>query len=168
MDITLVVAVAKNGVIGSDGGMPWRLSTDLKRFKMLTLGKPMVMGRKTFDAIGKALPGRTSIVVTRDATWQGEGAVAVRDLETAFDTARAIAKADGVDEICVVGGGEIYRQALGQATKLCLTEVDLEPDGDTFFTFDRQPWGLISQEHVPAGEKDSAPTTYCVFARSDP
>ncbi|MEL6947107.1 MAG: dihydrofolate reductase, partial [Pseudomonadota bacterium] len=109
----------------------------------------------------------TSIVVTRDERWQGEGAVAVRSLDIAFETARAVAASDGVEEICVVGGGEIYRQAMAHATRLCLTEVQMEPEGDTYFSFDRDAWGLVSKEEVPAGEKDSAPTVYSVYVRPD-
>lgn len=105
--ISIVVAVAENGIIGADGDMPWQLSTDLKRFKALTLGKPMIMGRKTFEAIGKPLPGRTSIVVTQDKSWQAAGVVPVQSLEAAIELANEIALAAGVDELCVVGGGNL-------------------------------------------------------------
>ncbi|MEO0548215.1 MAG: dihydrofolate reductase [Pseudomonadota bacterium] len=166
MDIVIVVAVAKNGVIGMDGGMPWRLSTDLKRFKVLTLGKPMIMGRKTFESIGKPLPGRTSIVVTRDTEWQSPGVVAIDDLDKALTAATEIATADGVSEICVVGGGEIYRQTLDRATRLCVTEVDAEPEGDTTFPpIDDAQWIMVFTETVPPGERDTAATTYRVYER---
>ncbi|MEL6735560.1 MAG: dihydrofolate reductase [Pseudomonadota bacterium] len=166
MDIVIVVAVAKNGVIGMDGGMPWRLSTDLKRFKVLTLGKPMIMGRKTFESIGKPLPGRTSIVVTRDTDWQSPGVVAIDGLDKALAAATEIAAADGVSEICVVGGGEIYRQTLDRATRLCVTEVDAEPEGDTTFPpIDDAQWIIVSTEAVPPGERDTAATTYRVYER---
>ncbi|MEM1039016.1 MAG: dihydrofolate reductase [Pseudomonadota bacterium] len=168
MDIVIVVAVAKNGVIGMEGGMPWRLSTDLKRFKALTLGKPMIMGRKTFDSIGRPLPGRTSIVVTRDTDWQSPGVVAIDSLDKALAAAAEIAAADGVNEICVVGGGEIYRQTLNQATRLCVTEVDAEPEGDTTFPqIDHVQWTKVSSESVPPGENDSAATSYTVYERQD-
>ena len=131
--ISIVVAVAENGVIGLEGDMPWHLSTDLKRFKDLTLGKPMIMGRKTFMAIGQALPGRTSIVITRDKSWQAEGVVPVHSLQTAFELAEQIAQSDGVDELCIVGGGEIYRQSIEHADVIHLTQVHAQPTGDTVF-----------------------------------
>jgi len=166
VDIVMVVAVAKNGVIGRDGDMPWRLSSDLKRFKALTLGKPMIMGRKTFESIGKPLPGRTSIVVTRDKTWQAPGVVTVQTLETAFAVAEEVAQADGIKEICVVGGGEIYRQAMDRATHLYVTEVEAKPHGDTSFPeIDPAVWTEISSESFPKGERDSARTIYTVYQR---
>lgn len=164
--VSLVVAVSRNGVIGSDGDMPWRLSTDLKRFKALTLGKPMIMGRKTFDSIGKALPGRTSIIVTRDRNWQAEGVVPVHSLDDAFALAEQIAMAQNIDEICVVGGGEIYAQSMPRADVLHVTEVHAEPKGDTIFPeIDNAIWSITCEEDVPAGEKDSAATTYRVYER---
>ncbi|MFD0917627.1 dihydrofolate reductase [Pseudahrensia aquimaris] len=166
VDVSIVVAAAENGVIGADGDMPWRLSTDLQRFKKLTLGKPMIMGRKTFDSIGKALPGRTSIVVTRDSEWQAEGVVAVGSLDKAFDLALEIANADGVDELCVVGGGQIYAQAMDRADVLHVTTVHASPQGDTVFpAIDLAVWQAVHEEPVPAGEKDSATTTYRVYRR---
>lgn len=164
--ISIVVAVAANDVIGNDGGMPWKLSTDLKRFKALTMGKPMIMGRKTFDSVGKALPGRTSVVVTRDPSWQAEGVVPVQSLDVAIELAQEIAKANGADEICIVGGGEIYRQAMDKADVLHVTRVEATPDGDTFFPkIDPDHWQQISSENVPEGEKDSVATRYLVYKR---
>lgn len=164
--IVMVVAVARNNVIGSSGDMPWRLSTDLKRFKALTLGKPMIMGRKTFESIGKPLPGRTSIVVTRDKQWQSEGVVPVQSLESALDLAREIAATNAVQEICVVGGGEIYRQALEQADILHVTRVHAEPQGDTVFPdIDEAIWVETFREDIHKGEKDTAETTYLIFKR---
>lgn len=167
VSISLVVAVAENGVIGASGDMPWRLSTDLQRFKKLTLGKPMIMGRKTFDSIGKALPGRTTLVVTRDREWQREGVVVVGGLDAALELAREIALADDGDEICVVGGGEIYAQAMQYADTLHVTEVHAQPDGDTYFPkIDEAVWSLDHRETIPEGEKDTAGTTYKVFKRA--
>ncbi len=164
---SIVVAVASNNVIGNDDAMPWHLSTDLKRFKALTLGKPMIMGRKTFEAIGGALPGRTSIVVTRDKNWQAPGGVPAGSLEIALEVGREIAEADGVDEICIAGGGEIYRQAIELADVVHLTRVHATPEGDTVFPeIDMAVWSLISSEDIPSGPKDSAATTYCVYKRS--
>ena len=164
--ISIVVAVAENGVIGLEGDMPWHLSTDLKRFKDLTLGKPMIMGRKTFMAIGQALPGRTSIVITRDKSWQAEGGVPVHSLQTAFELAEQIAQSDGVDELCIVGGGEIYRQSIEHADVIHLTQVHAQPTGDTVFpTIDPDIWELVKEEKIPSGPKDSAETTYLVYER---
>ncbi|MEN0041702.1 MAG: dihydrofolate reductase [Pseudomonadota bacterium] len=164
--VAIIVAAAENGVIGADGDMPWRLSSDLKRFKALTIGKPMIMGRRTFASIGKALPGRTSIVVTRDKSYQAEGAVVVNALDQAFDLAHEIAVASGVDEIAIVGGGQIYAQTLDRADIVHLTTVHAKPQGDTVFPeLNSQLWALEHEEAVPAGPKDSEATTYRVYRR---
>ena len=162
--ISLVVAMANNNVIGRDGDMPWRLSTDLKRFKALTLGKPMIMGRKTFDSIGKALPGRTNIVVTRNQDWQAEGTVPVQTLEMALELAAQCPGGD--EEISIVGGGEIYRQAIQNADILHVTHVDAAPDGDTHFpAIDLDEWRETHSEDIPKGEKDTAETRYAIYRR---
>lgn len=164
--VSIVVAAAENQVIGHDGDMPWRLSTDLRRFKALTMGKPMIMGRKTFEAIGKPLPGRTSIVVTRDQQWQALGAVPVSSLDAALEIAREIAQASGEDEICIVGGGEIYRQAMQVADIIHLTRVHAMPDGDTRFpVIDEAEWSETHREEVPLGENDTYVTTYLIYER---
>ncbi|MDD9909243.1 MAG: dihydrofolate reductase [Ahrensia sp.] len=164
--LSIVVAAADNDVIGADGDMPWRLSTDLKRFKRLTLGKPMIMGRKTFEAIGKPLPGRVSIVVTRDRGWQAQGAVVASSIDMAVDLARQLAAAQGVDEVCVVGGGQIYETLLPQSDVLHVTRVHVTPDGDTTFpAIDPDDWSLQHEEPVPASESDSAATTYRIYRR---
>ncbi|MEE9315061.1 MAG: dihydrofolate reductase [Rhizobiaceae bacterium] len=169
MTIIMVVAVASNNVIGNDGDMPWRLSTDLKRFKALTLGKPIIMGRKTFQSIGKPLPGRTSIVVTRDGAWQAEGVVPVQSIESAIAIAGEVAKASDGNEICIVGGGEIYRQAMDVADVLHVTRVHGEPEGDTVFpVIDPRFWKELSREDFPIGEKDTVKTTYVVYQRISP
>ncbi|MCJ8307538.1 MAG: dihydrofolate reductase [Rhizobiaceae bacterium] len=166
IQISIVVAVAENDVIGFDGDMPWQLSTDLKRFKALTIGKPMIMGRKTFAAIGSALPGRTSIVITRDTEWQAEGVVPVHSIETAIALAKEVAQSQGGDEICIVGGGNIYQQSIDMADVIHLTRVHATPTGDTVFPkIDSQKWQEVSREEVPAGEKDTAETTYIVYQR---
>ena len=165
--IVLVAAVARNGIIGSDGDMPWKLSTDLKRFKALTMGKPMIMGRKTFQAIGGALPGRTSIVVTRDPSFSAEGAETAGSVDAALKMAADIAARTGAGEICVIGGGEIYRQTIDHADRLEITQVMAEPSGDTTFpAIDPDRWRVASQEDVPAGEKDSYPTRFIVYERA--
>ena len=166
--VTLVVAVARNGVIGRDGEMPWRLSTDLKRFKAVTMGKPVVMGRKTYQSIGKALPGRLNIVVTRDPAFRADDAEIFTSLEAALEGARQHAAADGQSEICVIGGGEIYRQALPAAHTIHYTRVASEPQGDTRFPeLDPKVWTLASEESFPAGDKDTAATNYMVYRRMD-
>ena len=129
MLISIIVAVAKNGVIGKDNQLLWRLPDDLKRFKQLTLGHPMIMGRKTFESIGKPLPGRTSIVITNQKDFSVEGILVAHSLDEALNIARGLEE----KEAFIIGGGEIYKQALPLTDHLYVTEVDLVIDGDTFF-----------------------------------
>lgn len=131
-DLVLIVARADNGVIGRDGAMPWHLSADLKRFKRLTVGKPVIMGRKTFESIGRPLPGRHNIVLTRDATWRAEGVTVVANLAEAIAAAGLNPKARA-ETIFVIGGADVYAQAMPSATRIELTEVHAAPDGDTVF-----------------------------------
>ncbi|SMH46241.1 dihydrofolate reductase [Mesorhizobium australicum] len=167
MDVVIHAAVAENGVIGADGGLPWRLSSDLKRFKAGTMGRPVIMGRKTFEGIGKPLPGRLNIVVTRDRGWSHEGVETAGSLDEAIRLATARARCmTGVDEIAVIGGGEIYAQALPLADRLHITHVLAEPAGDTRFpAIDASVWTAKTCEDVPAGERDSHATRYCVYER---
>ena len=168
MHIAIYVAIAENGVIGSKGGLPWRLSTDLKRFKAGTIGKPIVMGRKTWESFPKRpLPGRLNIVVTRDKAYRAEGAETVSSLRDAIALAEIRGRCmAAVDEICVIGGGEIYHQALPLADRLHVTHVLARVDGDTVFpTIDPAVWRLASSEDVPPGEKDSHATRYAVYER---
>ena len=139
--ITLVLAMAKNGVIGKGGAIPWRIADDLKRFKQLTLGKPVIMGRKTWDSLPKKpLPGRDNIVVTRQRDWSAEGAINASSLDEALAKSR---------DVNVIGGGEIYHEALAHADRIELTEVHRDFDGDAHFTFDRSDWREIAREdHV--------------------
>lgn len=161
MSIELVVAVSDNDVIGSGGDMPWRLSTDLKRFKALTLGKPIVMGRKTWESVGRPLPGRRNIVITRQTGYRAEGAECVGSLEDAL----ALAGSDSGD-VAIIGGGEIYRQAMAFADRLHVTHVHAQLDGDTRFPpIASSVWTAVSKEEVPSGEKDDYPTTYVVYER---
>lgn len=167
MHVAIYVAIAENGVIGRDGGLPWRLSTDLKRFRADTMGKPIIMGRKTYEGIGRPLPGRLNIVVTRDKTWRAEGVEVAHSLEAAVQlaTVRAGRMAD-VDEVCVIGGGEIYAQAMLLADRLHVTHVLAAVDGDAYFPpIDPDSWHIVSSHDVPAGEKDSHPTRYSVYER---
>jgi dihydrofolate reductase len=167
MDVVIHVAIAENGVIGRDGGLPWRLSTDLKRFKAETMGKPIVMGRKTHEGLGRPLPGRLNIVVTRDKAWRGEGVEVVHSLDEAIRLATARGRCmAGADEICIIGGGEIYAQALPLADRLDVTHVLASVDGDTFFPpIDPGEWRVACSREVPAGEKDSHATRFTVYER---
>ncbi|HMQ57221.1 MAG TPA: dihydrofolate reductase [Rhizobiaceae bacterium] len=164
--VSLVVAVAENGVIGNEGGLPWRLSTDLKRFKALTIGKPVIMGRKTFESIGKPLPGRPNIVVTRDTRFAAQGVIAVGSIDHALARAAELSREANVGEICVIGGGEIYRQALDKADILHITHVLARVDGDTRFPpIDPARWGIVAQEDIPSGPRDNFPTRFVTYAR---
>ncbi|MGV6902678.1 dihydrofolate reductase [Brucella amazoniensis] len=164
--VSIVVAASENNVIGQENDMPWRLSTDLKRFKALTLGKPAIMGRRTWQSLGRPLPGRANIVITRDADFRAEGAEVVGSLEDALALARKFAAEGGVDEICVIGGGQIYVQAMPLADRLHLTRVLSVIEGDTYFPeINPQDWQLLSSEDVPAGDKDSYPTRYMLYER---
>ena len=164
--VSLVVAVARNGVIGRDGGLPWKLSSDLKRFKANTIGRPVVMGRKTYQSIGRPLPGRDNIVVTRDRTFAPEGVYVADSTQNALGLARAKAAEGHVSEVCVIGGGELYRQTIGAADKLVVTFVAAEVEGDTKFPdIDPGTWVEVSSETHPAGEKDSHATRHVVYER---
>ncbi|NLS20828.1 dihydrofolate reductase [Rhizobium sp. P40RR-XXII] len=163
---TIVVAVSRNGIIGREGDMPWRLSSDLKRFKAMTLGKPVVMGRKTFQSIGRPLPGRPNIVITRDTGFSVEGIAVVHSLEEGIEAASRLARESDVDEICILGGGEIYRQAIGVADRLLITHVEADVEGDTAFpAVDPAIWQAESELAVPAGEKDTYPTRFVSYFR---
>ncbi len=169
MEIVLVVAIAENGVIGADGAIPWRLKSDMKRFKALTVNKPVVMGRKTFISIGRPLPGRTNIVVTRDPDFRAAGAVVTHS----FRDARAIALGDALrrfaTEIAIIGGAEIYAQWMDDADRLEITEVHASPEGDTrFATIDAKMWEEVSRVRNPAGEGDSADFSYVTYRRRRP
>ncbi len=164
--VEMVVAIARNGIIGRDGDMPWRLSTDLKRFKSITFGCPVIMGRKTFQSIGKPLPGRSNIVVTRDAGFTADGVYSAASPVAALDLARERARSDGTERVFIIGGGEIYRQLLPLADRLHVTFVDAEPEGDTRFPqIDETNWTVEHAEDVPAGPKDSAATRYVIYRR---
>lgn len=164
--LSIVAAVARNRVIGRDGGLPWRLSSDLKRFKALTMGKPIIMGRKTWDSLGRPLPGRPHVVVTRNGAFSEPGVERAESLAAAIARAEALADDAGAGEVCVIGGGEIYRQAIGCADRLHLTHVEAEFDGDTVFPeIDPSVWECVREERLPAGERDSHATRYAVYRR---
>ncbi len=163
---TIIAAVSRNGGIGREGGLPWRLSTDLKRFKASTLGKPVIVGRKTFEPFGKALPGRPNIVITRDHDYKPVDARVVHSLVEAYELAEQIAGEIGAEEICVIGGGNIYRQAMDDADRLLITHVETDVDGDTSFPpIDAGLWQSVEEIAVPAGEKDNYPTRFVTYVR---
>jgi dihydrofolate reductase len=140
MTVTLIAAVARNGVIGADGGIPWHLPEDFAHFKATTLGHTLVMGRATYDSIGRPLPGRTTIVLTRDPDWRADGVTTAASLE------EALARAEG--DVFVAGGAAVYGAALPYADEQVLSEVDLEPVGDTFYpSYDEADWPEVSREH---------------------
>jgi dihydrofolate reductase len=162
---TLMVAMARNRVIGRNNKLPWYLPEDLKYFKRTTLGKPMVMGRKTFESVGRPLPGRANLVVTRNTAWQHPGVRVFHDLASAYRGAEAQAEIDGVDEVMVIGGGEIFTEALPGADRLYLTQVHAEVAGDAYFPeIDWDQWREISREDFTAS--DNNPYDYS-FVRYD-
>jgi dihydrofolate reductase len=168
--IVLIVAVAENGVIGAGGTIPWRLKSDMQRLKAMTMGKPIVMGRKTFESFPRRpLPGRTNIVVTRDAAYRAAGAV----VTTSFADAEAIATGDALrrfaTEIAIIGGAEIYAQWMGRADRLEITEVHARPNGDTRFpAIDPADWQEVARLRNPAGPDNSADFSYVTFRRRSP
>src|SRR5690554_2290980 len=131
--IALIAGVAENGVIGNDQTIPWRVPSDMAFFKQTTMGKPIVMGRKQYETVGKPLPGRTNIVVTRQRGYQPDGVLVFHDVDAALEKAREVAAADGVDEIMIIGGGELYGQLMDRADRLYITHIDLAPTGDVRF-----------------------------------
>jgi dihydrofolate reductase len=166
MEVVLIVAVAENGVIGAGGAISWRLKTDQQRFKMMTMGKPVVMGRKTFISLRRPLPGRTNIVITRDANFRAAGAV----VTTSFTDARAVATGDALrrfaTEIAVIGGAEIYAQWMACADRLEITEVHARPEGDTHVgAIDPAVWEEVTRARNPAGPDDSADFSYVTYRR---
>lgn len=164
--LVLVAAVARNGVIGANKGLPWRLSSDLKRFKALTWGKPLVMGRKTYLTIGRALPGRETIVVTRDPRFAAPGVFVVHELEAALDLAAERARVIGSDEIVVAGGGQIYAQTIGRAERLFITEVAVDAKGETRFPpIDPDKWREVRREKGERGPHDEAEFAFVEYER---
>jgi len=165
MEIVFVVAIAENGVIGAHGAIPWRLKSDMRRFKALTMGKPVVMGRKTFVSLRQPLSGRTNIVITRDADFRKPGAV----VTTSVANARVIAYGDAlrrsVTEIVVIGGAEIYAQWMDSADRLEVTEVHAAPRGDTWFKIDKARWEEVARVRHPGGADDSADFSYVTYRR---
>ena len=161
------IARARNGVIGRDGGMPWRLKSDLAIFRAITMGKPVIMGRKTWESLPKRpLVGRTNIVLSRDGSFEPNGCVVCEDFAEAVGIARDQAEDDGAREICVIGGASLFELALPKARRIYLTEVDAEVEGDVLFPpFDEADWIETKREFHPAGEKDDYDFTFRVLER---
>ena len=166
--LALVVARAANGVIGRKGDLPWRLKSDLALFKANTLGKPVIMGRKTWDSLPrKPLPGRMNLVLSMDGSFEPEQAVVCESFLEAVQMAREQAQEDGVDEVCVIGGRALFEMALPKAKRLYLTEVDASPEGDvTFPAFDESAWTEVRREAYPAGEGDDHAFVFRVLERT--
>jgi dihydrofolate reductase len=163
--ISLIVAMDDRQGIGHHGSLPWRLSTDMKRFKAITMGHHLIMGRKTYETIGRLLPGRKMIIITRNMAYKADGCLIARSLEEAL----RLAKEGGETEVLVIGGGEIYRQALPMADRIYLTNVHTQVPADVFFPeLIMNDWQETCREEISAGEKDSYPTTFRVLERKRP
>ena len=162
----IVAAVARNRVIGADNKLLWRLSSDLRRFKALTIGKPLVMGRKTFQSIGRVLPGRETIVLTRDRSFSPDGGLVAHSLEAALTLAAQRAAAMGADAIVIAGGGELYAETIDRANRLAITEVALEPEGDARFPpIDASVWREVRREKGVRGPRDDADFDFVDYER---
>ncbi|MBN9005007.1 MAG: dihydrofolate reductase [Rhizobiales bacterium] len=169
LDVVLIVAVAKNGAIGAANGIPWRLKADQQRLKAMTMGKPIVMGRKTFISLRRPLPGRTNIVITRDPNFSAAGAVVTRSLADALVVAKGDALRRFATEIAVIGGAEIYAASMPLADRLEVTEVHVEVDGDTFFpAIDPSVWQETARSRNKATADDTADYSYVTYRRLAP
>lgn len=166
MKLALIVAVAQNRVIGRDNKLPWYLPNDLKYFKQTTLGKPVIMGRKTYESIGKPLPGRTNIVITRQAGYQPEGVKVVGTVEDAIKVAESVCLIDGQEEAMVMGGAEIYGLTLPHCERLYLTEVHAEVDGDAWFPeYEKSEWKEVTREDFKAEGPNPFDYSFVVYER---
>ena len=166
--IALVAARARNGVIGKDGALPWRLKSDLALFKATTFGKPVIMGRKTWDSLPKRpLPGRLNVVLSRSGDFEPQHAVVCETLGEALAISREHAEEDGMAEVCVIGGTAIFEMALPRAKRLYLTEVDADVEGDAYFpVLNEADWTEVRREEHPAGEGDDYAFVYRVLERN--
>jgi len=163
---SLIVAVSENGIIGKDNDMPWKISSDLQYFKKVTMDKPVIMGRKTFESIGKPLPGRVNIVITRDTNFTAEGVITAHSVDMALDVAKSMAEVKKIKEVMVIGGAQIYELCLPEADRLYLTRIHAEIDGDTSFAdLNPKEWIEYSREDHQAGEKDSHDYSFIVLDR---
>jgi dihydrofolate reductase len=167
MRTSLIVAMADNHTIGLEGGMPWHISADLKHFKRVTMGAPVVMGRKTYESIGRALPGRANIVITRNKEYTLPDADVVGDIAAALRKARAIAEIGGGDEVFVIGGAEIYALAMHEADRIYLTRIHAEFPGDAFFPeLDEGGWHEVARETHPPESEDGPSFSFTVLDRA--
>ena len=164
--IALVVAKAENGAIGRGGELPWHLRSDMRYFREITMGKPIIMGRLTYKSLPRVLDGRLNIVLTRNAAFEPPGAIMTYNLEEALDVARRAAAKVGVDEIMIIGGEDVFREVLPQADRIYLTEVHASPKADTWFPdLDPNEWREVSREAHPAGPKDDHDFSFVVLDR---
>ncbi|HIF52251.1 MAG TPA: type 3 dihydrofolate reductase [Thiotrichaceae bacterium] len=160
MQLSIIVAMDRNRVIGRGDTLPWHISTDLKNFKKITMGNPIIMGRKTHESIGRPLPGRENIILTRDKNYTSEGCTVLHSMDEIFEHCKE------VDEVMITGGSEIYKLSLEQATRLYLTEVHTEIEGDTFFPeFDRSEWREVSREDHSSDEKNEFDYSFVLLER---
>lgn len=164
--LVIIAAVAKNGIIGRDNGLIWRLKSDMKHFRALTLGKPVLMGRRTYDSIGKPLPGRLCIVLTRQHGFRAEGVRVAHSLDQAFSLAGQAAQEMGVGEVMVAGGAAVYAETMPHAVRMELTEVGLSPEGDALFpAIDRKQWRETRREAHSAGPEDESAFAFVTYVR---
>jgi dihydrofolate reductase len=162
MTISLIVAVADNGVIGhADDPLPWRQSADLRRYRAITTGHPIIMGRKTYETIGKPLPDRTNIIVSRNPAYTAEGCTITTSIEAALQVARDT----GTDEAFIIGGGALFAATLSLVEKLYITEVHAQPEGDTYFRFDARDWVVTQRQDYEADEKNQYPYSFVDYVR---
>jgi len=160
MKLAIIVAMDEQGLIGRDNDLPWKLSADLKYFRSITMGKPLVMGRNTHESIGRPLPGRKNIILTSDLNYQAEGCTVVHSLD------EAIQECDDVEEVMVMGGASLYKQFLDRADRLYLTHVHASLEGDTWFPeWDKNHWQEVSREDFPANDKNQYPYSFAVYER---
>lgn len=166
MKRSMIVAMAQNRVIGINNKLPWYLPNDLKYFKRATMGKPIIMGRKTYESIGKPLPGRTNIVITRNTDWQAEGVKVAHSLDEAYRLAEAIAEIDGHDELMIIGGDQIYQNSLPDVDRIYLTKVHAEVQGDAWFPeLDWSQWRELGREDYPAEGPNPYDYSFIVYDR---
>ena len=166
MPIAIVVAVAENGVIGVAGGLPWRIKADLQRFRAITMGKPLLMGRATFESIGRPLDGRDSIVLTRRPDFSADGVILAGDLASALEIGQARAASRGATELCVIGGAAVFAETLPLASLLHVTHVEGAPPGDVFFpAIPDSDWIAVAREPLPVQEHDTARGAYVRYER---
>lgn len=166
-EIVIVVAAAENGVIGADNDMPWHISSDLKRTKALTMGKPLVMGRSTYQSIGRPLPGRDTIILTRDRHFCAAGCSVTHTVQDAIAVAMGNALRRSAPEIVIFGGAQLYRQTLSLATRIYMTRVHANPEGEVFFPDpDKRTWKLVDEQRMARGERDSADHSCLVFEKA--